>query len=87
MPELPLETRSIRIEAELFDALTLSSGLAADIAASESFQKNDTISVQVSEGVKAAFAHAVGLGLITVHPTDTWPQLRKLIWKREDVIT
>lgn len=76
----------MKIDAELFDALTRSAGLAADLAASEKFRDGETIATQVGAGVEAAFAHAIGLGLITVHPTDTWPFLRKIRWGREEVV-
>ncbi len=76
----------MKIDVELFDALVHSAGLAADIAASDKFRRGETIAAQVGAGVEAAFAHAIGLGLITVAPLDTWPELRKLTWNREEVV-
>ncbi len=75
-----------RIDAELFDALVHTSGLAADIAASDKFKEKVPVAQQVAAGVEAAFAHAVGLGLVTVTPLEHWPHLRRIQWSRTEVI-
>ena len=76
-----------RIDAKLFDHLTHSAGLAADMAASNAYREGKTQAQIVSAGVEAAFAHAVGLRLIKVNPLSDWPQLRRLVWVREDVVS
>jgi len=70
----------------LFDALVHSAGLAADLAASDRFREGAPVAQQVGAGVEAAFAHAVGLGLISITPLEEWPELRRIPWCRSDVV-
>ena len=71
---------------EAFDALVRSAGLSGDIAASVAYRDGKPPAQQVAAGVEAAFAHAVGLGLVTITPLDGWPEMRRLEWSREDLV-
>ena len=73
-------------DLKAFDALVRSAGLSADIAASDAYRDGLPPAQQVAAGVDAAFAHAVGLGLVTITPLDSWPEMRRLRWSREDLV-
>ena len=74
------------ISALVFDELVRSAGLAADIAAINAAREGVAPAVQTRLAVEAAFAHAIGLGLVSVAPLEAWPALRHIEWSRTDVV-